>query len=68
MMSTETRGLKLYARNSISKKNNYKYEILNHLYFGLSFVLWGIALGHFSQSFFKFFRRGGRHFYSALPT
>ena len=29
-MSTGT----LYARNNIFNKKNYKYEILNHLYFG----------------------------------
>ena len=52
MMSTGTCGLKLLARNNISKKGNYKYEILNHLYFGPSFAFWRTALGRFSQCFF----------------
>ena len=51
-MSTGTCELKLFARNNIFKKGNYKYEILNHLYFGPSFVFWVIALGRFSQCFF----------------
>ena len=34
------------------QKKNYKYEILNHLYFGPSFVIRGTALGHFSWCFF----------------
>ena len=36
------------------RKKNYKYEILNHLHFGKSFVLWRPALGRFSQCFFFF--------------
>ena len=56
-MSTGTFGLKLLARNNISKKGNYKYEILNHLYFGPSFAFWRTALGRFSQCFFLIFRR-----------
>ena len=47
MMSTGTCELKLYARNNIFRKKNYKYEILNHLYFGPGFVFWRAALGHF---------------------
>ena len=46
-MSTGTCELKLYARNNIFRKKNYKYEILNHLYFGPGFVFWRAALGHF---------------------
>ena len=43
MMSTGTCGLKLYARKNISKKRIWiKYEILNHLYFGPSFVFGGL--------------------------
>ena len=54
MMSTGTCGLKLYARNNIlKKKKNYKYELLNHLYFGPSFVFRRTALG----CFFIFHRR-----------
>ena len=34
------------------QKKNYRYEILNHLYFGPSFVFWVPALGRFSQCFF----------------
>ena len=33
------------------QKMNYKYEILNHLYLGPSFVFWGTALGRFMQRF-----------------
>ena len=51
------------------QKKNYKYEILNHLYFGQSFVIWGTALGRFSQYFFFNFsslvNHGDRHFHSA---
>ena len=36
------------------QKKNYKYGILNHLYFGPSFVVWGTALGRFSQFLFLF--------------
>ena len=39
MMSTGTCG------NNIFEKKNYKYEILNHLYFGPSLVFQGTALG-----------------------
>ena len=34
------------------QKKNYKYKILNNLYFGPSFVFWEFALGCFSQCFF----------------
>ena len=37
-------------------KNNCKYEILNHLYFGPNFVFWRTALGCFSQCFSLMFR------------
>ena len=60
MMSTRTCGLKLFARNNIFKNGNYKYEkyeILNHLYFGPSFVFWRTALGRFIQYFFLIFCR-----------
>ena len=53
MMSTGTCGLRLYARKN---KKKYKYEILNHLYFGPGFVFWGTALERFSQCFFLIFR------------
>ena len=53
-MSTGTCELKLFAQNNIFKTGNYKYEILNHLYFGPSFVFWRTALGRFSQRFFFF--------------
>ena len=33
------------------RKLNYRYKILNQLYFGPSFVFWRTALGHFSQCF-----------------
>ena len=36
------------------QRNNFKHEILNHLYFGPNFGFLGIALGHFSQCFFVF--------------
>ena len=73
MMSTGTCRLKLYALNNIFKKRNYRYEILNHLYFGPSFVFWRTALGRFSKccSFFNFslsVNHGGQHFYSARPS
>ena len=58
----------VYPKNYFQKKN-YKYEILNHLYFGPSFVFSGIALGRYSQRFFKIFlslvNHGGQHCYSA---
>ena len=61
----------LYARNNIFRKRNYKYEILNPLYFRRSFVFWRTALGRFSQCFFSNFsslvNHGGQHFYSAPP-
>ena len=53
------------------QKNNFKYEFLNHLYFGPNFVFWETALGRFNQRFVFFFNfsklasHGGRHFYSA---
>ena len=51
------------------QKKNYKYEILNHLYFGPSFNFCGTALGHFSQCFFFNFlslvNHGDRHFHAA---
>ena len=61
------------------QKNNFKYELLNHLYFGPNFVFWETALGRFNQRFFFFFNfsklasHGSPHFYSAshhekLPT
>ena len=37
------------------QKNNFKYEFLNHLYFGPNFVFWETALGRFNQRFFFFF-------------
>ena len=40
------------------QKKNCKYEILNHLYFGPSFVFWGVSLGRFNQCFFLFFVLG----------
>ena len=43
--------------NNIFKKKGYKYQILNHLYFGPSFVFRGTALGRFSQCFFLIFCR-----------
>ena len=49
MMSTGTYGLKLFARNNIFKRGNYKYEILNNLYFGPSFVFSRTTSGRFSQ-------------------
>ena len=72
MMSTGTCWLKLYAGNNIFKKRNYKYEILNHLHFGPSFVFWRTALGRFSQYcfFFNFslpVNHGDQHFYSDTP-
>ena len=37
------------------QKKNYKYEILNHLYFGPSLIFCGTALGCFSSVvFFNF--------------
>ena len=41
----------LHARKNVFKKANFKYEILNHLYFGSNFVFWWTALGRFSQCF-----------------
>ena len=52
------------------QKNNFKYEILNHLYFSPNLFFVGTALGRFSQFFFFFFyfstltEHGSRHFYS----
>ena len=53
MISTGTCRLKLYTRNHIFRKSNYKYEILNHLYFGSSFVFWRAALGQFRRCIFR---------------
>ena len=57
--------------NNIFKKKSYKYQILNHLYFGPSFVFRGTALGRFSQCFFFNFlpsvNHGFRRFYSTPP-
>ena len=70
MMFIGTCGLKLYARKNILRKRNYKHEILNHLYFGPSFVFWRAVLRRFSQCFFSNFfslvKHGDRHFYSAF--
>ena len=57
--SATNSGIKKMERVGLKKyfqKKNCKYEILNHLYFGPSFVFWGTALGRFSQSFFFLFR------------
>ena len=57
-------GLKKYFQ-----KKNCKYEILNHLYFGPSFVFWGMPCGVLASVFLNsssMFNHGGRHFYSAL--
>ena len=42
---------------------------MNHLYFGPSFVFWGMPCGVLASVFFNsssMFNHGGRHFYSAL--
>ena len=57
IISTGTCGLKLQARNNIFKKGNYKYEILNHLYFGPSFVFGGLLQGVLASVFFFIFCR-----------
>ena len=53
------------------RKLNYRYEILNQLYFRPSFVFWRTALGHFSRCFFFCFlslvNHGDRHFHSVPP-
>ena len=53
------------------QKKNYKYDILNHLYFGPSFVFQGTALRRFSQCFFlncsSLVNHGDRHFHSFPP-
>ena len=57
--SATNSGIKKMERVGLKKyfqKKNCKYEILNHLYFGPSFVFWGTALGRFSQWFFLIFR------------
>ena len=42
----------------IFSKQNYKYEILNHLYFGPSFLFGGTAIRRFRQCFvFLIFHR-----------
>ena len=43
---------KLYARswNNIFKKKYYKYQILNHLYFGPNLVFWGLLYPNVSYS------------------
>ena len=50
-------------------KKNFKYEILNDLYFCPNFVNFGPAFVSFSQCTFLNFlssvSQGGRHFYSA---
>ena len=38
------------------KKNNSKYEILNHLYFDPNFVFWGDCFRVFQSMFFLIFR------------
>ena len=48
---------KLYNHNKTFKKQNSKCEILNHLYFGSSFIFGGTALRCFSLYFFKIFYR-----------
>ena len=39
------------------QKKNSKYEILNHLYFGLKFVFWGVLYGVLASVFFLIFSR-----------
>ena len=55
----------------IFSKKKSKYEILNHLYFGPSFIFWGTALGRFSQCcFFHFLplaNHCGRYLYAPPP-
>ena len=56
---------KLYAQNNIFKKKNSKYEILNDLYSGLNFHLWGtggLLEGVLASAFFNF-----SHFHLVLP-
>ena len=71
MMSTETCGRiqKNCMPENFFSKNNIRYEILNHLYFGPNFFFRRTALGGFSQCFFFSFlilaRYVGRHFYAA---
>ena len=48
-------------------KKIYKYETLNHLYFGPSFVFWATALGVLAGVLFNILaslNHGGRHFHS----
>ena len=48
----------LHSQNNIFKKRFSNYDILNHLYFGLNFGLFGgTALGRFSSCFFLIFCR-----------
>ena len=49
------------TEKEIFRKRNYKYEILNHLYFGPSFVFWMTALGRLSQCFFSNFSSSVKH-------
>ena len=39
----------------IFSEKGFKYDILNHLYFGPDFNFGGTALGRFSQCFLKIF-------------
>ena len=53
------------------QKENYKYEVLNHLSFGTSFVFLGITLGCFSQFFLLFsslVKYGSQNFDWDSPT
>ena len=43
---------KIVCPKKYFQNNDFKYEILNHLYFGPNFIFGGTALGRFSQCFF----------------
>ena len=43
---------KLVCPKKVFQKYNFKYEVLNHLYFGPMSIFWVTALGCFSQCFF----------------
>ena len=56
----------------IFSKKNSKYEILNHLYFGPSFLFCGTALGRFSQCWIfhlsSLANHFGRYLYAPPPN
>ena len=60
----------IFSKNDCFQKKTSKHDILNDIYFGPNFVIFGTALWCFSQCFFVNFlplvNHSGQYFYSVL--